>query len=186
MELDAARELDADLPPAVQRHLARASRTLDSCRMEMRNCLWDLRSQALEAPDMNKAIHLTLDPAIGDTNVSIRFNVPRNRLTDNTAHTILRIIRELATNAIRHGRATAIQIAGGIEGDQLTFSVYDNGCGFDPETVPGITEGHFGLLGIRERIDLLGGELSVRSGNGNGTKISIRLKLPTEGSNAES
>ena len=112
MELDAARELDADLPPAVQRHLARASRTLDSCRMEMRNCLWDLRSQALEAPDMNKAIHLTLDPAIGDTNVSIRFNVPRNRLTDNTAHTILRIIRELATNAIRHGRATAIQIAG--------------------------------------------------------------------------
>lgn len=186
MELDAARELDADLPPAVQRHLARASRTLDSCRMEMRNCLWDLRSQALEAPDMNKAIHLTLDPAIGDTNVSIRFNVPRNRLTDNTAHTILRIIRELATNAIRHGRATDIQIAGGIEGDQLTFSVYDNGCGFDPETVPGITEGHFGLLGIRERIDLLGGELSVRSGNGNGTKISIRLKLPTEGSNAES
>lgn len=186
MELDAARELDADLPPAVQRHLARASRTLDSCRMEMRNCLWDLRSQALEAPDMNKAIHLTLDPAIGDTNVSIRFNVPRNRLTDNTAHTILRIIRELATNAIRHGRATAIQIAGGIEGDQLTFSVYDNGCGFDPETVPGIAEGHFGLLGIRERIDLLGGELSVRSGNGNGTKISIRLKLPTEESNAES
>lgn len=186
MELDAARELDADLPPAVQRHLARASRTLDSCRMEMRNCLWDLRSQALEAPDMNKAIHLTLDPTIGDTNVSIRFNVPRNRLTDNTAHTILRIIRELATNAIRHGRATDIQIAGGIEGDQLTFSVYDNGCGFDPETVPGIAEGHFGLLGIRERIDLLGGELSVRSGNGNGTKISIRLKLPTEGSNAES
>lgn len=117
---------------------------------------------------------------------SIRFNVPRNRLTDNTAHTILRIIRELATNAIRHGRATDIQIAGGIEGDQLTFSVYDNGCGFDPETVPGIAEGHFGLLGIRERIDLLGGELSVRSGNGNGTKISIRLKLPTEGSNAES
>ena len=64
--------------------------------------------------------------------------------------------------------------------------MYDNGCGFDPETVPGIAEGHFGLLGIRERIDLLGGELSVRSGNGNGTKISIRLKLPTEESNAES
>lgn len=111
---------------------------------------------------------------------SIRFNVPRERLTDNTAHILLRIIRELTTNAIRHGRATDIHIAGCIDDGQLFFSVRDNGCGFDPEAAPGVAEGHFGLLGIRERIELLGGELSIKSGVGEGTKISIRLKLPSE------
>ena len=180
MELDAAREMDADLPPGVQRHLARASRTLDSCRVEMRNCLWDLRSQALEEQDMNKAIRLTLNHAADNVRTSIRFNVPRERLTDNTAHILLRIIRELTTNAIRHGRATDIHIAGCIDDGQLLFSVRDNGCGFDPEAAPGVAEGHFGLLGIRERIELLGGELSIKSGVGEGTKISIRLKLPSE------
>ena len=183
MELDAARELDVDLPPTVRHHLSRASRTLDSCRAEMRNCLWDLRSLALDEPDMNKAIRLTLNPTAGDVQINVRFNVARDRLTDNTAHTILRIIRELASNAIRHGGATIIRIAGCIDGTNLLFSVTDNGCGFDPDTAPGAAEGHFGLLGIRERIDLLDGELSVKSEVGKGTKISIRLALPKEQSN---
>ena len=129
---------------------------------------------------MNDAIQLALGQIVSKKALSVRFNVPRTRLSDNTTHTILRIIRELAANAVRHGHATAIKIAGNIEGDKLRFSVRDNGCGFDPEHVPGIDDGHFGLQGIRERIDHLEGEMSIDSDPGHGTKVTVALNIPHE------
>lgn len=111
MEIDTALRGDEPLPTAAAQHMGRALRTIDSCRGELRNCLWDLRSQALEETDMNKAIRLTLSQTIGKADLAVRFNVPRSRFTDNTAHAILRIIRELAANAVRHGNATEIKIA---------------------------------------------------------------------------
>ena len=173
----ANRLADAD-PDGMRKSLGLAANTLDSCRDELRNCLWDLRNQTLEESDMNEAIRQTLAPHIGDAKLTIRFNVPRERLSDNTAHAILRIVRELATNAVRHGHATQIRIAGAIESGRLLFSVSDNGSGFDPQTAPGIRQGHFGLQGIRDRIDGFEGDFVLDSSPGKGTKaiISIRLK----------
>ena len=161
-------------------HLATASRSLTSCREELRNCLRDLRSEALETDDIDAAIRMTLDPHMEDANVTIRFNVPRERLTDNTMHALLRIIRELALNAVRHGHASRIKVAGAIEDGHLLFSVADNGCGFDPDNHLGPREGHFGLQGIHERVKGFAGSLKVRSRPGEGSKVTISLKLPTE------
>ena len=97
---------------------------------------------------------------------------------DNTAHTILRIIRELAINAVQHGKATSIKVAGSVEAGKLLFSVKDNGCGFDPERAPGMAQGHFGLQGIRDRIEAFEGEMSVQSAPGKGSRIAITLNLP--------
>ena len=163
-------------PPEATSHFTRAVRTLGSCRTELRNCLWDLRNQALEENDMDNAIRLTLSPAIGKTDLRIRFSVPRSSLTDNTAHAILRIIRELATNAVRHGRATTIWIAGSIEGDTMMFSVRDNGIGFNPHDAPGVLQGHFGLQGIRERVASFEGSMTVESKTGHGAKVTISIE----------
>ena len=114
-------------------------------------------------------------PVVGGADVRIRFNVPRNRLSDVTAHALLQIIRELVANAVLHGRATKIRIAGEFSDDRLHFSVSDNGCGFDPDSCPGPSSGHFGLDGIRERIDKLGGELRIESSPENGAKATISL-----------
>jgi len=155
-----------------------AAKALDSCRDELRNCLWDLRNQTLEETDMNEAIRQTLAPHIGDnTKLSVRFNVSRERLSDNTAHCILRIIRELASNAVRHGGASAIKIAGSIEEDRLLFSVCDNGCGFDPESRPNAADGHFGLQGIQDRVDGFEGELSIKSAPDAGAKVTVSIKV---------
>lgn len=178
MEIDTALRGDEPLPPAAAQHMGRALRTIDSCRGELRNCLWDLRSQALEEDDMNKAIRLTLSQTIGKANLSVRFNVPRSRFTDNTAHTLLRIIRELAANAVRHGHATEIKVAGSIEDNVLKFSVRDNGCGFDPDACPDVLDGHFGLQGVRERVASFEGNIRIESALGKGTRVSVSINTP--------
>ena len=85
-------------------------------------------------------------------------------------------MRELATNAVRHGKATDIRIAGALDGAVLFCSVTDNGCGFDPDDHPGLSEGHFGLQGIEERIDELDGKLSIESRRGEGSRVSFSIR----------
>ena len=158
-------------------HLDIAARSLKSCRDELRNCLWDLRNYALEAIDMNDAVRRTLKPYVADVDLAVRFNVPREKFSDNTAHALLRIIRELVQNAIRHGHAQTVKIAGCLEDERLFFSVADDGCGFDPASCPGVQQGHFGLQGIRERVNRFGGEMSVASEIGKGSKVSISITM---------
>ena len=153
-----------------------ASKSLKSCRDELRNCLWDLRNQTLEQKDMCEAIRRTLKPHVGDAELLIRFNVPRDKLSDLTAHSVLMIVRELVTNAVRHGHAKTVRIAGGLDGDALMLSVRDDGTGFDPDKHPGMAEGHFGLQGIRERVKRCDGTLSIDSAPGKGTKVTVSLK----------
>ena len=178
LEVNAAnRAVDTNAAKA-RRHLDMAQKTLASCRNELRNCLWDLRNDTLSENDMNEAIRHTVASQVGEIRLAIRFSVPRHRLTDNTTHAILRIVRELSVNAVRHGRATALRIAGSIEENTLRFSVADNGSGFDVDNHPGIAEGHFGLQGIKERIESLEGEMNILSSPEKGTKVTIALNIP--------
>ena len=178
MELEAASKLRGDAPPTMLAHVDIAAKALKSCRGELRNCLWDLRSQALEESDMTRAVRRTLQPLVTTAHLGIRFNVPRAALSDNTAHALLRIIRELVTNAIHHGKASQVRVAGTVDDGVLACSVTDNGCGFDPDAAPGVLQGHFGLQGIRERIQQLGGTFRLESAAGHGTKATITIQNP--------
>ena len=96
------------------------------------------------------------------------------------------MIRELVANAIRHGHAEHIRIAGSLENGLMMISVRDDGCGFDPAAAPGVAEGHFGLQGIRERLARYGGELRVESAPGKGTRAVIRLDVASDETDWES
>ena len=124
---------------------------------------------------MAEAIERTIAPHLSGIKASIKFNVSRNCFSDSIMHAVLRIIRELVVNAIHHGGAGDIRIEGEYDSGILSFSVTDDGSGFDPSSVPGPKEGHFGLLGIRERIEYFDGELKIESSIGNGTKIQVTL-----------
>ena len=106
---------------------------------------------------------------------AVRFNVAREKLADQTAYSVLRIVRELVINAIRHGKASKVRIAGSLDDGTLRFSVTDDGCGFNPDACPGVAQGHFGIEGIRERVDQLGGTFDLTSAPGRGTKAVITL-----------
>ena len=156
--------------------LKTADRMLLSCRTDLRRCLWDLKSDALNEPDFAKAIARTSEPVAGDARLFVRFAVNRNRLSDSTAHAILSICRELVSNAVRHGKADKVQIAGELKDDVVRFSVRDNGLGFDPAKRPRQTDGHFGLDGVAERIRRLNGQLQIDSSPGKGTRIVVTLR----------
>ena len=163
--------------PSVRDKLAAADRMLKSCRTELKNCLFDLRNDTLDEKDLACAVRRTIKNLLPYASVSIRFNVRRSLLDDTTVHTILAVIRELVANAIRHGAADSIRIAGSLENGHVLFSVSDDGLGFDPQACRGVGEGHFGLNGIRERVSTLKGTVAIESSPGNGTYVKLALPV---------
>ena len=91
------------------------------------------------------------------------------------AREVLLICQEAVENASRHGKASRIDIACGFLESGLEIGVIDDGCGFDVGAVPNATGPHFGLSGMRHRIERLGGTLDVESARGVGTRLHIRL-----------
>lgn len=152
-----------------------AAKMLKSCRTSLRQCLWDLRNDALDEPDFATAIRRTVETVAGDAKLSVRFSGRRDLINDTTAHAILNILRELVSNAIVHGDADSVSIAGEARQGSIRFSVSDNGTGFDPTSRPGQDDGHFGLDGIQERLDGLGGAIDIDSSAGKGTNVRITI-----------
>ena len=164
-------------PKSARKFIAAAEQMLQSCRTELRNCLFDLRSDMLEEPTFKQAIFKALNQLTEETEVMIRFNARRADFSDTAAHAILSVIRELTANAVRHGHATTVRIAGCTDQGKLFFSVSDDGCGFDPKHCAGIPEGHFGLSGIRDRIKRLNGTIDIASTLGKGTKATVIVPM---------
>lgn len=172
-QIEAAELARQNDPSALGRCLQSAMSTLQSCREELRFCLWDLRNNALDESNTTDAIRRTILPHIGQATLTVDADFPRKRISDNTFHTVLRISRELASNAVRHGKATHIAVTGGIDGQTIQLCVTDDGCGFDPSSRPGPNEGHFGLQGILDRIKKTGGHMRISSQLGAGTRVEI-------------
>ena len=172
-EARAARKTD---PEAADAQLETAAAMLASSRTELRRCLWDLRSKAIEEPTFDLAIRRSLQQITSFDNIEIHFNVPRARVSDPTAHAILSVIRELVANAVNHGLADHITICGQLSSEELTVSVTDNGCGFDTDAVHNSESGHFGLDGIRQRVRRLNGTFTISSAPGKGTTAIVKIR----------
>jgi len=172
LQIDAASGTDGE---GAKKFLATARNMLASCRQELNGCLWDLRSRTFEEKDMTEAVQRTLTPHVGTAKLTVRFNVPREKLSEATAHAVLRIVRELGTNAVKHGHAKNIKVAGEFHGGTISFSVVDDGCGFDVAAAPGPAQGHFGLQGVRERLNEFNGTIRCDSEPGCGAKFTVSL-----------
>ena len=93
---------------------------------------------------------------------------------------LLRIIQEAVSNAVRHGQATEVNVQLTNENNTLTLEIEDNGKGFDSTHINHETlrvEGHRGLASMTERMSLMGGTLKIVSKPNEGTKITASLKV---------
>jgi signal transduction histidine kinase len=89
--------------------------------------------------------------------------------------TLFRLIQESLANGLRHGGGTDQRVTLGRRDGQLTVEVADRGKGFDVRTAA--ADGHLGLAGMRERVEILGGTFDVESASGRGTVIRASLPL---------
>jgi signal transduction histidine kinase len=99
------------------------------------------------------------------------------RLTREVELSLYRIAQEALNNVVKHSKATRADLIIAYENAEIKMEVKDNGSGFVVPKSP--TElapsGHFGLLGIHERADLIGARLELESALGNGTSLTVRL-----------
>ena len=101
-------------------------------------------------------------------------NVEFHRLPQPLENTIFRIVQESLLNACRHSKSEHVRIELRQEGGRLIIEVRDWGSGFDPQSV---AEGRFGLKSVRERARVFGGQATIESRPGEGTRITVELPL---------
>jgi signal transduction histidine kinase len=96
-------------------------------------------------------------------------------VAQNVSTALFRILQETLTNVARHAKATRVEVVKQKQRDRLVLRISDNGRGFDPED-PSISKS-LGLLGMRERAAILGGEVNIASAPGKGTTVTAWIPL---------
>lgn len=135
----------------------------------------DLRPGMLDDLGLAAAIEWQVEQFQGRTGIrcELRMNRDEFELNDRVATSVFRIIQEALTNVARHAAADAVVITLEENAGEIRLEVRDNGQGFQPGPKPR----SYGLLGIRERVNMLGGEVDIQSKPGNGTRVQATIPL---------
>jgi signal transduction histidine kinase len=162
--------------PRLDEVKALAVRTLE----DVHRLILDLRPSVLDDLGLLSAIRWYGDRVLTTRGVAVRCEfgeIPRLPPEMETA--LFRMCQETLSNVARHAQATAVLVQVGTERGDVVIDIEDDGKGFDPEDVAR-REGRrpWGLLGIRERAEILGGSARVDSSPGSGTHVSIRIPQP--------
>lgn len=147
---------------------------------ELRKLVYELRPSILDDLGLGPAVRWYADASVraAGLQADIHIGELRQRLPAEVETVAFRIVQEAATNALRHARASKLEIRVDVRGDTLLVMVRDDGVGFDPEGER--DRRTLGLHGMRERAQLIGGTLQVLSVPGVGTTILARLPLHRE------
>jgi signal transduction histidine kinase len=105
----------------------------------------------------------------------LEIGAPDLELHDPHASAVFRILQESLTNAARHALASRVEVSIDLRDGAVALRVHDDGRGFSPDDPR--KPGSFGLMGLRERAYLLGGEVNIASEPGRGTTVEVRIPL---------
>jgi signal transduction histidine kinase len=141
--------------------------------VETRRSVWDIRSQALEGSDLAAALSEAARQLSPTASIPVRVIGTPRALPKATENHLLHIGQEALSNAVKHAEAQHVELELLFEGAHVRLTVKDDGHGFDVEHPAREQEGHFGLIGMRERVQKLGGQLAIHSAPGRGTELVV-------------
>ena len=143
---------------------------------DVRRLAVELRPKALDDFGLTPALERltrTFTEASG-IEVQVEASLGDERLPPEVETTLYRIVQEALTNVVKHSHARSVSIVLVSRGGRVTALVEDDGEGFDPREVDG---GGVGLLGMRERVDLLDGRITIESSPGGGTTLAVEVPV---------
>lgn len=137
---------------------------------ETRRALVDLRASELESYGLTGAIRNLVQSSADRGGFKSDFQLDQHldTLPEDLAHCLYRVAQEASENILRHAGAKKIWVSLLSEGDSVVLTIRDNGSGFD---LVELEAQHLGIRGMRERVEMLGGELSVKSTKNQGTEV---------------
>jgi signal transduction histidine kinase len=156
-----------------------AERTLG----EIRRLIYDLRPSILDDLGLAAALRWCAKNLLDPRGIAWTLSVSgiAGRLPAGLETVAFRLVQEALTNVLRHAEASSVAVRVALEGRELHIRIEDNGRGFDPRGArPAERPGGLGLLGMQERVELVGGRWEVQSTPGVGTRVSAVLPVRSE------
>lgn len=148
---------------------------------DLRKNIWDLRPSILDDLGLASAIRWYARTKLDEVGIAVEFDFRNGavRFRHPMETMLFRISQEAVNNILHHAEANKVLFRLWQEKDQINLVVEDNGRGFDVGQTAGqaLSRKQFGLLGIQERVSLLGGEMDIDSTPGKGTRLQIHVPL---------
>ena len=172
MHLSAAKHSNPEL---VQSEVQQAEDAAREGLDEIRRIVWDMQPEQIEKASLVEAVEELAARWSAENRVQVKMNVtgtPRS-LTSSAETALLRISQEAMHNINKHAQAKNVNITFSFMEDMFVMDIVDDGLGFDPSK----TSNGFGLKTMRDRIEELGGILTIESERGRGTAIAVSLPI---------
>jgi signal transduction histidine kinase len=171
-------------PNGAAHHLKLARRLMQKSQLAVRQSVWGLRSRTEEEFNLVNAIGINSRQIINGAGMRLEIQTAgeAGALSEVVEENLLRISQEAVTNAVKHSGAKLVKIEITFEPRRVALRIQDDGRGFSPESCPGPKDGHFGLLGIHERAQHVGGSVQIASTSGAGTTVLVEIPVadPTD------
>jgi two-component system, NarL family, sensor histidine kinase YdfH len=140
---------------------------------DARNAIDDLRNNAIH--DLNGALRFEVNRFTNGTDIPCHLHCGTlPGLPEDVTEAIIRSVTEALTNIAQHAQAQQVNVTVTVDESSLNVTVEDDGQGFDQQAIP---SGHYGLLGIRERMRLVNGKCTLESEQGKGTRLTLEVEL---------
>lgn len=152
---------------------------------DIRKIIYDLRPMSLDDLGLIPTLERYIYNFMKNTGIEVKFNVigPVEKLESGIEIAIFRIVQESLSNISKHSQGTFAKVSIEYSTTRLNLSIIDNGIGFNIEKINKVgstTSGGFGLMNIRERVELLDGKLQINSSPGEGTRLNLYIPLVKE------
>lgn len=169
------------VPAGAVVHLDESIRVTELALAQVRELSLDLRPPQLDDLGLVSALRWQIDRQLGKVGIAVSFQLQADlpRLSNELETACFRVAQEAITNILRHASATEVEMHLTSEGDELLLTIVDDGKGFDMAAARqrALVGGSIGILGMEERILLLGGNLEMESAPAQGTRIRARFPL---------